>query len=147
MNRKANNEYQISKQPIEKLCLYYNDRVEEITEQSNFYEELTDEVLEIINSSQACEDTIDGFLAYNGNGIPLRQDVQNYFVEVNFIEALTVQYLDKEITDIVRIVISLDTNCIYLYKEGQEKLSFIGYGWKENTMDKLYATVKEFFDN
>lgn len=140
---------QYDKQLLGEIYLYYDDKIGKVTEENDIYVKLTDEIIYIVNNPDICVDSIDGLLYFQGNGMPIdaRTDETGYILEVNFKEPITTLYADSNISNICRIVISVDSHCIYIYKKDSEEknLSVSGYRCEDNVLDNISSILMDYF--
>lgn len=137
--------HQANKQLLDEIYLYHSNKVEKITDENDIYDGLTDEILHIINDSEISEYTIDGTYMFEGHGVPMDESQQDYFIEVNLAEPITTTYAGTSHQNVSRILISLENNCIYIFKadRAEENQSFAGYECKESSLNKVFSIVKD----
>lgn len=138
-----------SKHLIGTIYLYQGSHVELINSRNKLFTDFTKEISNIINNDSLCLDTVDGVIDIQGNGVPIETDKSKYAIEVNFTKKQTLFLLNGQQNNISTLYISLNDNCLYIYKYSENKdLTFIaGYCCKEDSLDNLYSMVKDYLSS
>lgn len=141
------NKYNIGEQEIEDI-VYYCDGKE-----TGISGNVKEEILYIINNldnTNICKDTIDGRLLCDKDGIPIETERQRRFIKVIFKKPLVIWYLDKNLPDIMSAIFILeeDDYYIFLYKEmsGVQNNSVAGLACSRQDNFKSLYTIKDKMD-
>lgn len=149
---KNNSTTNIKKSSIASIYLYHSNNVgtidtNNIDQKNKLFNNIVNEVLDVINNNDLCSDTVDGLISLEGNGAP--RDEDSYSIEINFAQPQTLFLLEKEQSNICTLFFTLDNNCLYIYKDTQngKLVPLSGYQCIETTLKKIDSLTKEYFNS
>lgn len=139
----------INESSIKSIYLYHGNDVGAIEPDSVLFHDFINEILDAVNNKNLCSDTIDGLIILRGNGVPMDKNDSGYSIEINFTQPETLSFLGKKQTDICTLFLTLDNNCLYIYKgnRSEEMTAFSGYRCTKKSLKKIKSMTKEYFNS